>query len=105
MKRSLAIIISAAFKSGNIPFHKIRDCIGVSVRLRNAVEFGKFVTAVAAFFLRHIFIVANTRIFGIKPLKKVALFNRITSAFKFHTFNNRTNFRNVNQLNAEALNA
>ncbi len=105
MKRSLAVIISAAFKAGNIPFHKIRDCIGVSVRLRNAVEFGKLVTAVATFFLRHIFIVANTRIFGIEPLKKVALFNRIISTFKFHTSNHRTNFRNVNQLKAEDLNA
>lgn len=101
MKGTLAIIVSAAFDAGYITFHKIRNCVGVSVRLRNAVEFYEFVTTVAALFLRHIFIFANTRIFGVEPLEKVALFNRIISAFKFHASNHRTNFPEVNQLNAE----
>ena len=105
MKRTLAVIISAAFNAGGITFHKIRNCIGMSVRLRNAVEFYEFVPTVAIFFPRHIFIVANTRIFGVEPLEKVAFFNRIISAFKFHTSNHRTNFRKVNQLNAEDCHA
>lgn len=105
MKGTLTIIVSAAFKAGYITFHKIRNCIGVSVRLRNAMEFYEFVTAVAIFFLRHIFIVANTRIFGVEPLEKVALFNRIISVHQFHTSNHRTNFPEVNHLNAEGCHA
>lgn len=101
MKRTLAIIVSAASKAGKVTLDKIRNRVGVSVRLRNAVEFYEFVPTVVIFFLRHIFIFANTRIFGVEPLEKVALFNRIISAFKFHTSNHRTNFRKVNQLNAE----
>lgn len=105
MKRTLAVIISAAFKAGDITFHKIRNGVRVSVRHRNIFKLGKFVKTVATFFLRHIFIVANTRIFGIEPLEKVALFNRIISAFKFHISNHRTNFRKVNHLNSEGCHA
>lgn len=70
MKRSLAVIIPAAFKAGNIPFHKIRDCIGVSVRLRNAVEFCKFSKAFISFFFIYALVFAHTFPLFVDKLKE-----------------------------------
>lgn len=101
MKRTLAVIISAEIQAFGIVFPNIWNYVRTTLGSGYNTQFSKLFEPVVFFFVGNKNIFANTRIFGVEPLEKVALFNRIISAFKFHTSNHRTNFRKVNQLNAE----
>lgn len=101
MKRTLGIIVSAALNAGNIAFHNVRNSIGMPVRHGKLVQIRKFLTAVYSLFFRHIGCGANALIFGVAPLEKVALLNRIISAFQHCAFHNRKNSAQVKHLGRE----
>lgn len=101
MKRTLNIMVFAKIQASGIGFFNVWNYVRTTLGGGYDTQFAKFFESIIFLFLRHIFVVANTRIFGIEPLEKVALFNRIISAFKFHTSNHRTNSPKVNQLNSE----
>lgn len=101
MKRALGVIVFAALKAGNVAFHDIRNSVGMPVRHGKLVQIRKFLTAVFALFLRHIGCDANALIFGIAPLEKVALLNRIVSAFQHCALHSCKNFSQVKHLETE----
>jgi|GEM_PF-5311302 len=105
MKRTLTIIIFTEIQAFGIVFSNVWDYVRTTLGSGYNAQFSKLFEPVVFFFGGNKNIVANTRIFGVEPLEKVAFFNRIISAFKFHTSNHRTNFRKVNQLNAEGCHA
>lgn len=92
MKRALGVIVLAALKAGNIAFHYVWNGISTSVRHGKLFKLAKFVKSIVAFFLRHIGCGANALIFGVAPLEKVALLNRIISTFQHCALHNRENF-------------
>ena len=92
MKRSLGVIVFAALKAGNVAFPKSGKSIFISVWLGKFFKFSKLCSAVVLLFLRHIGCGANALIFGVAPLEKVALLNRIISTFQHCTLHNRENF-------------
>ena len=98
MKRALGIIVSAAFKAGNITFHNVGKITFIPVRLGKFLELSKLVKAAVALFLGHIGCGAHALIFGVAPLEKVALFYRTVSAFQHFISHNRKNFAKVNCL-------
>lgn len=101
MKRTLGVIVFAALNTGNVAFPESWKSIFVSVRLGKFFEFGKFVKAVVALFLGHIGCGANALPFGITPPEKVALLNRIISAFQHGALHNRKNSAQVKHLGRE----
>lgn len=102
MKRSLAVIISAAFKSCNILFYKIRNSIWVSVWLRNVMEFCEFSKAFMAFFFIYALIFAYTLPLFVDKLKE---WIRTLPNSQFHIFYHRRFSTKVNIFKTEALNA
>ena len=82
MKRALGVIVFAALKARNVAFPKSGKSIFIPIRHGKLFKFAKFVKSIVAFFLRHIGCGANALIFGVAPLEKVALLNRIVSAFQ-----------------------
>lgn len=92
MKRALGVIVLAALKAGNVAFPKSGKSIFISVWLGKFFKFGEFVESIVSFFLRHIGYGRHALIFGVAPLEKVALLNRIISTFQHCTLHNRENF-------------
>lgn len=101
MKRSLGVIVFAALNAGNVAFHNIRNSVNTSIRLGKFFKLSKLVKAVVALFFRHIGCGTNALIFGVAPLEKVALLNRIISAFQHGALHNRKNSAQVKHLGRE----
>lgn len=101
MKRALGVIVFAALKACNVAFPKSGKSIFISVRLRKFFKFSKLCSAVELLFLRHIGCGANALIFGVAPLEKVALLNRIVSTFQHCTLHSCENFSQVKHLETE----
>ena len=95
MKRALGVIVSAAFKAGNITLHNVGYGVGVSVRNGKLVQIRKFLTAIAALFLSHIGCGAHALILSVAPPEKVALFYRTVSAFQHFISHNRKKSANA----------
>lgn len=98
MKRTLGVIVLAALKAGNVAFHYVWNGISTSVRHGKLLQIRKFLTAVSAFFLRHIGCGANALTFFVNKLKDRV---RILSNFYFHAFHNRENSAQVKRLETE----
>ena len=92
MKRALGVIVFAALKAGNVAFHYVRKITFIPIWLGKRLNFHKLSPAVVLLFLRHIGCGANALIFGVAPLEKVALLNRIISTFQHCALHNRENF-------------
>ena len=101
MNRPLGVIVLAALKAGNIAFHYVWNGISTSIRHGKFFKLGKFVESIVAFFLRHIGCGANALIFGVAPLKKIALLNRIISTFQHCALHSYKNFPLVKHLETE----
>ena len=101
MKRALGVIVLAALKAGNVAFPKSGKSIFISVWLGKFFKFGEFVESIVSFFLRHIGCGANALIFGVAPLKKIALLNRIISAFQHCALHSYKNSAQVKRLETE----
>ena len=101
MKRALGVIVFAALKAGNVAFHNVRKITFIPIRHGKLFKFAKFVKSIVAFFLRHIGCGANALIFGVEPLEKVALLNRIVSTFQHCTLHSCENFSQVKHLETE----
>ncbi len=101
MKRALGVIVFAALKAGNVAFHDIRNSVGMPVRHGKLLQIRKFLTAVSALFLRHIGCGRHALPFGIIPLEKVALLNRIVSTFQHCALHSYKNSAQVKRLETE----
>ena len=98
MKRTLTIIISAASKAVEIACFEVWNRINISVGLGQFFKLSKFVEPLIAFRFGHSGIFLYPTAFGKDKFKN---WIGTLSYFKRHTSNHRTNFRKVNQLNAE----
>lgn len=101
MKRALGVIVFAALKARNVAFPKSGKSIFISVWLGKFFKFSKLCSAVELLFLRHISCGANALIFGVAPLKKIALLNRIISAFQHCALHSYKNSAQVKRLETE----
>ena len=101
MKRALGVITFAALNTGNVAFPESWKSIFVSVWLGKFFKLSKLVKAVVALFLGHIGCGANALIFSVTPLEKVALLNRIISAFQHCVLHNRKNSAQLKHLGRE----
>ena len=105
MKRALGVVVFAALKARNVAFPKsgksIFKSIFISVWLGKFFKFSKLCSAVELLFLRHIGCGANALIFGVAPLKKIALLNRIISAFQHCALHSYKNSAQVKRLETE----
>ncbi len=101
MKRALGVIVFATLKARNVAFPKSGKSIFISVWLGKFFKFSKLCSAVELLFLRHIGCGANALIFGVTPLEKVALLNRIVSTFQHCTLHSCENFSQVKRLETE----
>ena len=101
MKRALGVIVFAALKARNVAFPKSGKSIFIPIRHGKLFKLGKFVESIVAFFLRHIGCGANALIFGVAPLKKIALLNRIISTFQHCTLHSYKNSAQVKHLETE----
>ncbi len=101
MKRALGVIVFATFNAGNVAFHNVRNIAFISIRLGKFFKLSKLVKAVVALFFRHIGCGASALIFSVTPLEKVALLNRIISAFQHCVLHNRKNSAQVKDLGRE----
>ena len=101
MKRALGVIVLAALKAGNVAFPKSGKSIFISVWLGKFFKFGEFVESIVAFFLSHIGCGANALIFGVAPLEKVALLNRIVSTFQHSVLHSYKSSAQVKHLETE----
>lgn len=98
MKRTLGVIVLAALKAGNVAFHYVWNGISTSVRHGKLLQIRKFLTAVSAFFLRHIGCGRHALPFFVNKLKDRV---RIPSNFYFHTLHSCENFSQVKHLETE----
>lgn len=101
MKRALGVIVLAVLKARNVAFPKSGKSIFISVWLGKFFKFGEFVESIVAFFLRHIGCGANALIFGVAPLEKVALLNRIVSTFQHCALHSYKSSAQVKHLETE----
>lgn len=101
MKRALGVIVFATLKARNVAFPKSGKSIFISVWLGKFFKFSKLCSAVELLFLRHIGCGANALIFGVTPLEKVALLNRIVSTFQHCTLHSCKSFAQVKHLETE----
>ena len=101
MKRALGVIVLAALKAGNVTFSKSGKSIFISVWLGKFFKFRKLCSAVELLFLRHIGCGRHALIFGVAPLKKIALLNRIISTFQHCALHSYKNFPLVKHLETE----
>ena len=101
MKRALGVIVFAALKAGNVAFHNVRKITFIPIRHGKLFKFAKFVKSIVAFFLRHIGCGANALIFGVAPLEKVALLNRIVSTFQHCVLHSYKSSAQVKRLETE----
>lgn len=98
MKRTLGVIVLAALKAGNVAFHYVWNGISTSVRHGKLLQIRKFLTAVSAFFLRHIGCGRHSLAFSLNKLKDRV---RIPSNFYFHALHNRKSSAQVKHLETE----
>ena len=101
MNRPLGVIVLAALKAGNIAFHYVWNGISTSVRHGKFFKLAKFVKSIVALFLRHIGCGRHALIFGVAPLKKIALLNRIISTFRHCALRSYKNSAQVKHLETE----
>ena len=101
MKRALGVIVFAALKACNVAFPKSGKSVFIPIWLGKRLNFHKLSPAVVLLFLRHIGCGANALIFGVAPLKKIALLNRIISAFQHCALHSYKNSAQVKRLETE----
>ena len=101
MKRALGVIVFAALKACNVAFPKSGKRVFIPIRHGKFFKLGKFVESIVAFFLSHIGCGANALIFGVAPLEKVALLNRIVSTFQHCVLHSYKSSAQVKHLETE----
>lgn len=101
MKRALGVIVFAALKACNVAFPKSGKSVFIPIWLGKFFKFGEFVESIVSLFLRHIGCGANALTFGVAPLEKVALLNRIVSTFQHCVLHSYKNSAQVKRLETE----
>ena len=101
MNRPLGVIVLAALKAGNVAFHNVRKITFIPVRHGKFFKLAKFVKSIVALFFRHVGCSRHALIFGVAPLKKIALLNRIISTFQHCALHSYKNFPLVKHLETE----
>lgn len=101
MKRALGVIVFAALKACNVAFPKSGKSVFIPIWHGKFFKLGKFVESIVAFFLSHIGCGANALIFGVAPLEKVALLNRIVSTFQHCVLHSYKSSAQVKHLETE----
>lgn len=105
MKRLYAVIVSAVLNAFEV---SRPDVFGNSrpfaLKRGQRKNVAQFLGAGASFLFGYVG-TEHLVPFGMMPFKELLFFKRLISVHQFHTSNHRTNFRKVNQLNAEGCHA